>query len=71
MLYEVITELAEYIYKANVERIPFNAPEMIAAGFTHDQVYVMSNWKRYWDTAYVLENADKVRTMQLTGYKLS
>lgn len=62
-------ELAEYIYKANVERIPFNAPEMIAAGFTHDQVYVMSNWKRYWDTAYVLENADKVRTMQLTGYK--
>ena len=42
---------------------------MIAAGFTHDQVYVMSNWKRYWDTAYVLENADKVRTMQLTGYK--
>lgn len=62
-------ELAGYIYKANVERIPFNAPEMIAAGFTHDQVYVMSNWKRYWDTAYVLENADKVRTMQLTGYK--
>lgn len=62
-------ELAEYIYKANVERIPFNAPEMIAAGFTHDQVNVMSNWKRYWDTAYVLENADKVRTLQLTGYK--
>lgn len=62
-------ELAEYIHKANVQRIPFDAPGMIAAGFTHDQVNVMSNWKRYWDTAYVLENADKVRTMQLTGYK--
>lgn len=62
-------ELADYIHKANVERIPFHAPEMLASGFTHDQVNVMSNWKRYWDTAYVLENADKVRTMQLTGYK--
>lgn len=62
-------ELADYIHKANVERIPFHAPEMLASGFTHDQVNVMSNWKRYWDTAYVLENSDKVRTMQLTGYK--
>lgn len=62
-------ELADHIHKANVERIPFHAPEMLASGFTHDQVNVMSNWKRYWDTAYVLENADKVRTMQLTGYK--
>lgn len=61
--------LADYIHKANVERIPFHAPEMLASGFTHDQVNVMSNWKRYWDTAYVLENSDKVRTMQLTGYK--
>lgn len=62
--------LAEYIIKANVERIPFNAPEMIANGFTHAQVNVMSNWKRYWDTAYMLENLDKMRTLKLTGYKL-
>lgn len=63
-------ELAEYIIKANTQRIPFHAPSMLGAGFTHDQVNVMSNWKRYWDTAYVLENADKVRTLQLTGWKM-
>lgn len=63
-------ELADYIKAANTGRIPFHAPQMIANGFTHAQVNVMSNWKRYWDTAYVLENADKVRTLQLTGYHL-
>ncbi len=63
-------QLADYIIKANVNRIPFSAPEMIANGFTHPQVNVMSNWKRYWDTAYMLENADRARTLKLTGHKL-
>lgn len=64
------SQLADYIIKANVNRIPFSAPEMIANGFTHPQVNVMSNWKRYWDTAYMLENADRARTLKLTGHKL-
>lgn len=63
-------ELADYILKANAQRIPFDAPAMLGAGYTHDQVNVLSNWKRYWDTAFVLENADKVRTMKLTGWKM-
>lgn len=63
-------QLADYIIKANVNRIPFSAPEMIANGFTHPQVNVMSNWKRYWDTAYMLENADRARTLKLTGHKM-
>jgi len=60
--------LVEYIKRANVDGIKFDPAAMAAQGYSKGSIDAYREFKRFHDTAFVLENADKVKTLDSYGY---
>jgi hypothetical protein len=61
--------LEDIIKEANAKGINYNNTRAAADGLSADEIQVLSDWKKTWDTIYVLENADAVRSLRNGGYK--
>lgn len=58
----------EYLKEANHKGIKFRPSALKAKGFTDDEIETIRDWKKVWDTVYVLENADAAKTLRSQGY---
>ena len=62
--------LHEYIKEANRDNLKFNERELRGKGFSQEEVDTLREWKKYWDTMYVLENSDFTRKLSAQGWQL-
>lgn len=58
-----------YIREANAKRLPFDQADLMARGFTKDEIDSVKLWRDFWDGHYYLENLDLVRTLNSQGYQ--
>lgn len=59
----------DYIREANFNGIDFNQADLVARGFTPDEISALRNWRHFWDDHYTLENFDVIRTLRNEGYQ--
>lgn len=58
------------VRKANFDEKWPSFASMKAAGLTAGEIGVLRSWRKYWDTAYWLENRDMGITLKSQGFKL-
>jgi len=63
-------KLDDYIREANYNGIKFDQADLVARGFTGDEIDALAAWRRYWDGQFYLENYDVVKTLNSHGYEL-
>lgn len=59
----------DYIREANFNGIDFNQADLVARGFTPNEISALRNWRHFWDDHYTLENFDLIRTLRNEGYQ--
>ena len=62
------TAVEDYIKEANVKELKFD-PAHLATKFSSKEVEILRGWRDAWDTAWVFENLDLVRTLRKDGYQ--
>lgn len=60
--------LDEYLIKANIEELPFDA-NALRANFPQNVVDMIRDWRDAWDSMYILENADVIKSLEFEGYR--
>ena len=59
----------DYIRDANYNGIKFDTTDLIARGFSKDEIDSLKSWKHFWDVHFYLENLDVIRTLNAEGYQ--
>lgn len=59
----------DYVKEANFNGIAFDQADLIARGFSPNEIGVVRSWRQFWDNHYYLENLDLVRSMRANGYQ--
>lgn len=62
-------DVDEYIREANVHEIAFD-PLALSNRFPQNVVDMLRTWRDAWDTVYVLENSEVVKTLNAQQYQL-
>lgn len=60
----------EYIKEANFKELEFDVADLIARGFLQNEIETLRSWKGFWDSHYVLENSDVIRTLNAQGFQM-
>lgn len=63
-------KIEKYILEANFNEIKFDHTDLVARGFSPDEIDALRSWKKFWDGHFYLENYDLVRTLNAQGYQL-
>lgn len=64
-------QLVENIIKeANYNSRQPNFTELLAQGYSREEVQALREWKEFWDTQWWLENSDLRRTLSNRGYMM-
>jgi len=61
--------MEKLIKEANEQGKDFSFAEMRAAGLRDNEISAMRDWRRFWDTAWHLENRDAAKTLMQRGYQ--
>lgn len=61
--------LEEIIKEANYKGKHYSEVEAAAQGISRQEKEILDSWKSMWDSMYVLENMDAVRSLRNQGYK--
>lgn len=59
----------DYIRDANFNEIVFDKTDLLARGFLPQEIEAVTQWRKYWDSHFYLENYDLVRTLRSEGFK--
>ena len=59
----------DIIKEANHKGIKYSNTTAAAEGLSAKQIQTLTDWKTTWDTIFVLENADAVRSLRGDGFK--
>lgn len=59
----------DYIIKANIEELPFDAVAL-RANFPQEVVDMLRDWRDAWDDMFLLMNADVIKSLRFEGYQL-
>lgn len=60
----------DIIRESNFRGLEHDRTRLIAEGFSDAEIKVLDKWRSYWDTMYVLENADLAKTLRARGFQL-
>lgn len=63
-------KINDYIKEANHNEIKFDTTDLLARGFSTEEVSAIKSWRDFWDTHFYLENKDVVRTLNAQGYQI-
>lgn len=63
-------KINEYIKEANYNGIAFDQADLLARGFTPEEIDALKSWRKFWDNHFFLENLDMVRTLNAEGYQI-
>ncbi len=58
-----------YIREANAKRLAFDQADLLARGFTKEEISAVKSWRDFWDGHFYLENLDLIRTLNSQGYQ--
>lgn len=61
--------IEDIIKEANFKGKHYSEVEAAAQGLSRQEKDILDSWKAMWDTMYVLENADAVRSLRNQGYR--
>lgn len=59
-----------YIREANYNGLKFDTTDLMARGFSPDEINTLGKWKNYWDAQYYLENRDMVKSLNAGGFQI-
>lgn len=59
----------DYIREANYNGIKMDNTDLVARGFSKDEIDTLRSWKKFWDVHFYLENYDVIRTLRAEGYQ--
>lgn len=59
-----------YLIEANEKRIDYDVTDLMARGFSADEIKGIRKWRDYWDVHYDLENQDLVHSMRNRGIQV-
>jgi hypothetical protein len=62
--------VSSYIKEANTEGIALDTVDLLSRGFSNNQIQAVTDWRKFWDAHYYLENLDIIRTLDMQGYNL-
>jgi hypothetical protein len=62
-------QIDQYIREANQRELTLDQTDLMARGFSADQIEAVRSWRQYWDGHFYLENLDLVRTLNGQGYQ--
>jgi hypothetical protein len=60
----------DYLLEANEKGIAHNVPDLIAKGFTGDEINTLQEFRSFWDAHWQLENLDVIRTLKAQNFQL-
>ena len=63
-------KMQDYFKESNAKQIKDNPADLVARGFTADEMDTIKAFRDFWDTSYHIENADFVRTLNNEGWQL-
>ena len=63
-------KMAEYIHEANFYGVPFDSTDLLARGFSTEEVNILREWRKANDTLWYVTNQDLSKTMRSRGYKI-
>lgn len=63
-------KIEDYIKEANYNGIKFDRTDLLARGFSPEEIEALASWKKFWDAHFYLENYDVVRSLNSQGYQL-
>lgn len=63
-------KIDDYIREANYNGVAFDRTDLMARGFTSEEIDSLKSWRDFWDAHYYLENYDVIRTLNSQGYQL-
>lgn len=63
-------KMQDYLKEANMKQISDNPADLVARGFTADEMDTIKSFRNFWDTTYHIENSDFVRTLSNEGWQL-
>lgn len=66
---EMRQRVEDYLIRANIEEIPFDAVAL-RGQFPQHVVDMLRDWRDAWDDMFQLENADLIKSLQFEGYQL-
>lgn len=64
------SKLYEHIKEANYKELELSDVDLRAQGFNTEEISILKDWRKAWDTHFWLENADLARNLQVQGFKL-
>lgn len=59
----------DYIREANYNGVAFDRTDLVARGFSPNEINVLKDWRDFWDAHFYLENRDVVRTLNSQGFQ--
>lgn len=62
-------EVDKYILEANFQGIQLDVTNLMARGFSPEQISALESWRAFWDAHFYLENMDVVRTLRAQGFQ--
>ena len=62
--------VSSYIKEANTGGIALDTVDLLSRGFSNNQIQAVTDWRKFWDAHYYLENLDIIRTLDMQGYNL-
>lgn len=65
-----VKAINDYIREANYNGIKFDTADLVARGFDAKEIEALTNWRKFWDGHFYLENYDLVRSLNSQGYQL-
>jgi hypothetical protein len=63
-------KIQEYVVEANARGLKFDETYLHGRGYNRQEIKALREWKNYWDTVYLIENADMSRTLNAQGWQL-
>lgn len=58
-----------YLREANAKELKIDTADLMARGFSNEQMESVRAWRKFWDGHFYLENLDLVRTLNNQGYQ--
>lgn len=60
----------EHLKEANAHGLELSDNQLLANGFNKTEIEAIKDWREGWDTIYLLENSDLVRTLDIQGFQI-
>lgn len=60
----------EHIKEANFKGFEWDDTQLIANGFTGEEISAIKDWRKAWDAHFYLENRDLVKTLHIRGFQV-